>query len=98
MQTDRDDARPNNASHRKPGHPSAGEGYPLKQVAAGTPGGLLAMNEYARALRSQADRARFYADVLGQDEAVERLREYSAELDAQADALERLAKADSEVF
>ena len=41
------------------------------------------------ALRDQADRVRFYAHMLSHDEmAADRLRDFAAELDARAAALE----------
>jgi hypothetical protein len=41
-------------------------------------------------LRQQADRARFLAHALGDDEAAMRLRTYAAELEARAEALTAL--------
>ena len=41
-----------------------------------------------QALHKEADRARFYAHLIGDEEAASRLRQYAAELDAMAEAAE----------
>jgi hypothetical protein len=40
-----------------------------------------------QALHKEADRARFYAHLIRDEEAVNRLRQYAAELDAMAEAV-----------
>ena len=41
-----------------------------------------------QALHKEADRARFYSHLIGDEEAANRLRQYAAELDAMAEATE----------
>jgi hypothetical protein len=41
-----------------------------------------------RAMHEEADRARFYAHLIGDEAAAQRLRQYAAELEAMAEAAE----------
>ena len=47
-----------------------------------------ARHDASQALHKEADRARFYAHLIRDEEVASRLRQYAAELDAMAEAAE----------